>query len=125
MKDLATAVVVLALLSLLGIWVLALVDVLTRRDLPEAHKALLSVAIVVLVPVSVLYVLGRPVSAVRRARQLPDDWRNGLVSRIEGERNGDGRGNGGHGGVEQARVSDLELAERVRRSSMEPVRSAE
>jgi hypothetical protein len=92
----------LALVALVGIWLLAIIDVLTRRDLPVTHKVLLVVVLVLLVPVAVIYVLGRPITGVRRTRHLPDDWRSELVARLED----DG----------QDPVDDAELSERVRRS---------
>ena len=75
----------LALVALVGIWLLAILDVLTRRDLPVTHKVLLVVVLVLLVPVAVIYVLGRPITGVRRTRHLPDDWRSALVARLEGD----------------------------------------
>jgi hypothetical protein len=92
----------LALVALVGIWLLALVDVVTRRDLPVTHKVLLVVVLALLVPVSVIYVLGRPITGVRRTRRLPDDWRSELVARLEGD-------------GEEAR-ENAELVARVQRS---------
>ena len=100
----------LALVALVGIWLLALVDVVTRRDLPVTHKVLLVVVLVLLVPVAVIYVLGRPITGVRRTRHLPDDWRSELVGRLEAD-----------GGDPE---EDAELSERVRRSVVPSSRSA-
>jgi hypothetical protein len=92
----------LAVLALVGIWLLALVDVVGRRDLPVTHKVLLVVVLVLLVPVAVIYVLGRPITGVRRTRHLPDDWRSELVARLQ---------DGGDDPRE-----DAELSQRVHRS---------
>lgn len=79
-----TIVWVLSVLCLLGVWITAVVDVLTRHDLSPANKTLMLAVLVLLSPVTIVYVLGRPVSAVRFSRHVPRDWRSDLVDRLEG-----------------------------------------
>lgn len=78
-----TDALALSLLAVVVVWLIAVWDLLRRRDLPVTHKLLMLVVLVVLAPLAIVYVLGRPTGAVRRSRRTAADWRSGLVRRLE------------------------------------------
>ena len=92
---------VLVFLPAIAVWLIAMVDVLTRKDIGRRRR-ILTVALVALVfPLALLYLLGRPPSSVRRGPETADDPRLGLVVRLE-----DGASGGSDSGGRDAGFRD-------------------
>lgn len=82
--------VVVVLVSLPGIvaTAFALVDILGRRDLTRARKLVYAAGVVLVLPVTLLYLLSRPTSLVRHRTDpvvgtAAEDWRRGLVAVLD------------------------------------------
>jgi len=70
-------------LPLVVVWCLALYDVMTRNDITHRRRLVLAVVLVVFVPFTILYLLARPPSAVRRGSEDIGDPRTALVDQLE------------------------------------------
>jgi hypothetical protein len=81
--DAAAALSVLMTLPIVVVWVFALYDIVQRRDLPAIRKVAYAAIVVLVLPATLLYLLSRPTSIVRHHDRSTDDWREGLVERLD------------------------------------------
>jgi hypothetical protein len=82
-ERLGAALSVLLSLPILAAWAFSLYDIVRRGDIPVVRKVVYAVLVVVVVPLSLLYLLSRPTSMVRhRGRDRPD-WREDLVDVLD------------------------------------------
>ena len=75
--------IVLSGLPLLVVIVLALSDIVRRRDLGPVRKVVYLALVVIVLPATLFYLLSRPTSIVRHRERPRDDWRTGLLDRLE------------------------------------------
>ncbi len=73
----------LVFLPVLAVWVLALHDVLTRRDIPTSRRVGIALALLLVFPLTILYVLARPPSTVRTGPATAGDPRTALVNLLD------------------------------------------
>jgi hypothetical protein len=76
----------LVFLPAVAVWLIALVDVLRRRDMHHRRRIATAVVITLVFPLTLLYLLGRPPSSVRHGPETADDPRAPLVRRLESGR---------------------------------------
>ena len=76
---------VMVTVPLVIVWVLAMLDVVTRPDLRPTRKVVVLAALLAVFPLTLLYLLARPTSLVRDTEANDDDWRFGLVARLDGD----------------------------------------
>lgn len=79
------AVAVVVFLPLVVVWCLALYDVVTRRDVTHRRRLMLAVVLIVFVPVTILYLLARPPSSVRRGPEDAGDARAAVLDQLEAQ----------------------------------------
>lgn len=70
-------------LPILAVWGFALYDIVRRPDLKVVRKVVYSVVVVLVFPLTLLYLLSRPTSIVRHHDRARDDWREDLVDRLD------------------------------------------
>ncbi len=88
-EDLVRDVIgVLVFLPAVAVWLMAMFDVLGRKDIRRRRRIVTAVVIAVLFPLALVYLLGRPPSSVRRGPSTAGDPRTPLLSRIESGRPG-------------------------------------
>ncbi len=83
-NELARDVVgVLVFLPAMGVWLIAMADVFTRKDIGRRRRVVTAVLIALVFPLALLYLLGRPPSSVRRGPESVGDPRTPLIRRLE------------------------------------------
>lgn len=83
---------ILVFLPAMAVWLIAMADVLTRKDISRRRRVVTALLIGLLFPLTLLYLLGRPPSSVRRGPETAGDPRTPLVRRLEtGSAGADGR----------------------------------
>ncbi|MHB1139017.1 MAG: hypothetical protein ACYC2O_08670 [Microthrixaceae bacterium] len=70
-------------LPILAVWAFALVDIVRRPDLKVVRKVVYSLVVVLVFPVTLLYLLSRPTSIVRHRDRTREDWRDELLDRLD------------------------------------------
>jgi len=83
MRDGEVVVSVLLSLPIFAVWAFALFDIVRRPDLRVVRKVVYAVVIVLVLPMTLLYLLARPTSIVRHRTRERDDWRDELLARLE------------------------------------------
>ena len=112
--DLARDVVgVMVFLPAVAVWLIAMFDVLGRRDIGRRRRMVTAVVIAVVFPLALLYLLGRPPSSVRQGPGTAGDPRTPLVRRLESGLPGTAALEPAGG---QAARSDVELTEWIEAS---------
>ena len=81
--SLEVGIVVLVFLPAIAVWVIAMVDVLTRKDIGRGRRVITAVLVALIFPLTLLYLLARPPSTVRRGPESASDPRRELVRRLE------------------------------------------
>lgn len=74
---------ILIFLPAVAVWLIAMADVLTRKDISRRRRIVTAVLIGLIFPLTLLYLLGRPPSSVRRGPETTGDTRTPLVRRLE------------------------------------------
>ncbi len=74
---------ILVFLPAIAVWVIAMADVFTRKDIGGGRRVFTAVVIGVIFPLTLLYLLARPPSTVRRGPESASDPRRELVRRLE------------------------------------------
>lgn len=82
------AIGVLVFLPAFAVWLIAVFDVLGRKDIRRRRRIVTAVLIAVFFPLALVYLLGRPPSSVRRGPSTAGDPRTPLLRRIESGRPG-------------------------------------
>ena len=83
-EDLVRDVVgVLVFLPAVAVWLIAVSDVIGRKDFSRRRRIVTAVVIAVVFPLALVYLLGRPPSSVRQGPETAGDPRTPLVRRIE------------------------------------------
>ncbi|MCP4434816.1 MAG: hypothetical protein GY812_04850 [Actinomycetia bacterium] len=77
------AIGILVFLPAIAVWVMAVVDVATRKDIGRGRRTLTAIVIALVFPLTLLYLLARPPSTVRRGPESAGDPRRDLVRRLE------------------------------------------
>ncbi len=75
--------VVVVFLPVVVLWVFALVDLATRKDISRRRRIVVTVIVVVVFPLTLVYLLARAPQSARRGPQEPDDPRAPLVEALE------------------------------------------
>jgi hypothetical protein len=70
-------------LPILAAWAFSIYDIVRRGDIPVVRKVVYGVLVVVVVPLSLLYLLSRPTSIVRHRERDRPDWREDLVDVLD------------------------------------------
>lgn len=70
-------------LPILAAWGFSIYDIVRRGDIPVVRKVVYGVLVVVVVPLSLLYLLSRPTSIVRHRERERPDWREDLVDVLD------------------------------------------
>jgi hypothetical protein len=77
---------ILVFLPAVAVWAIAVADLVRRRDIGRRRRIVTAVAVTVLFPLALLYLLGRPPSSVRLGPETAGDPRTPLVARLEAGR---------------------------------------
>ncbi|MEI2696838.1 MAG: hypothetical protein V9E94_00350 [Microthrixaceae bacterium] len=81
--DLSIAITVLFTIPIVVVWAFAVLDIVGRRDLTAAGRAVYIAAVAFFVPLAVVYLLSRPTSVVRHRESDRVDPRDDLLNRLE------------------------------------------
>ena len=82
-ERLGPALSLLLSLPILAAWAFSLYDIVRRGDIPVIRKVVYAALVVVVVPLSLLYLLSRPTSIVRHRERDRADWREDLVDVLD------------------------------------------
>lgn len=87
-RDVLPVVTMLVSIPVLLATVFAVVDIVGRRDLTPSRKAIYLAGVILVAPVTLLYLWSRPTSLVRHrtdpvVASSTDDWRRGMMRTLE------------------------------------------